>query len=550
VRRGFVLALLVGFLASCAARVPCEKTSPSATPAESTGKELFGALASDAAASGAGPLTVALHSIATEGDRIGAFVDLPHTACALVMAVGSPGVTDVDAFAFDDDGSMLAADESPAPRAVFIVCPPHPDRVYLSAKVASGNGLVAIGTALVDPDKAAAVARAVHARNLGDDTGRLDAWPGLEAKVRARRKLLGSRWDDVRRVALPIDPRAPTRTTVEIEPHKCIDVLATPSEEVASLELVAEGDGGHIVARADQDGRDRTLVLCTASGDSVTLALRPRGAPGIAAIVIGVSVEGAEAEVGRSVRVDHVTATQPLAEERKALGDVLTKSGYGAPKPVAIGDAKVGSRASTDVKLAAECARIDVIGGAPLGPLSAAIWDAQGALVAEAQGGTRATLYACGPARDARIDVEAATRPGPFAIESRSMPAPPTFVSHPLAASRLLERLYGDATVRPAGLEAARVARLSPTTLVKEPIELAAGTCAEIGVALDASNQGFSGVELRLADTGAKSDTISRGRFVTADRACAGTTKRSMTAEIRVTTGDGDGLVLTRDLGD
>ncbi len=59
---------------------------------------------------------------------------------------------------------LLGADESPSPRGAFLVCPPHPERVYVVAKVASGAGIVAIGWAEVPVDKSAAVGRAVHAR--------------------------------------------------------------------------------------------------------------------------------------------------------------------------------------------------------------------------------------------------------------------------------------------------------------------------------------------------------------------------------------------------
>jgi hypothetical protein len=288
--------------------------------------------------------------------------------------------------------------------------------VYVSARIVSGAGKVAIGTAVVRPEKAASVALAMHAKNQGDETGRLDSWPGLEARIQARRRLLGSRFQDVRRIALVVDPRAPTRTTVEIEPRHCLDVFATPSEEVSSLELVAEGDGGRIVARAQSDGRDRGMVLCSATGDSATLALRPRGAPGTVALVVGVSTEGAEQEIERSVRVDRLSASLPLVGARRALAADLKQAGYPDATVAGNGDARVGSRAAIQLKLPEGCERLDVIAGSPLGPMEAAMWEANGSLIAEAKGGARATLYACGSARNAEVDVEAETIPGPFAV--------------------------------------------------------------------------------------------------------------------------------------
>jgi hypothetical protein len=414
--------------------------------------------------------------------------------------------------------------------------------VYVSAKIVGGAGSIAIGVAEVPSERAPLVAKAVGARNRADDSGRLDAWPGLEARVLERRRRLGSRWEDLRRAALPLDPRAPTKTTFEIGPRRCVDVFTTPSEEVASLVVEAESEEGRTIARAEPEGRDRVMVLCSTSGDTVTLSLRPRGAPGVAAIVLGSSVEGAEAEIASSSRIDRVTATQPLADARRELGALLAKAGYSEPKTLGTGDAKVGSRAGIDLKLTDGCARVDVVAGEPLGAVSAALWDEAGNLVAESRGSARATLFACGSARDARLDVEAEARPGPFAAELRPIAAPPrALIDHPLAASRLLERLYADDTVVP-DLSSISAIELAPSKLARLPIALDAGTCLDVATAVDTTG---SGLDLRLTSAHG-SETITRGRFVTGDRACATDAKIDLTAEIRLTTGEGAALVATR----
>ncbi len=382
---------------------------------------------------------------------------------------------------------------------------------------------------------------------LSDDgTGRLDVrGPAFEGKVIARRRHLGGRWRDLKRAAVPLDLRADTRVTVTIEPHRCIDVLAAPSEEPSAIVLVAEDDAGRVVARGEQDDRDRSLVLCSATGEDVTLVLHPRGSPGAAGLVVGISVDAAEAEIPETTRVDRPSATRALATERLALETALHAAGYDAASVLATGDAKVGSRTSADVKIPEGCARIDAVAGAPLGPLSAALWDTRGTLIAEAQGGARATLFTCGPRRDGRVEVEALTHFGPFAVEMRALPSsPPSMQAHALAASRLLEGLYGVETVMPSNLDTVRAARLTTTTRVTEPIDVPSGVCVEVGAAIDA---GGSGVELALTG-GAEGDTITRGRFVAADRVCADKAATSVTATLRLSTGETDALVLVREL--
>ncbi len=545
-KRALGVVLLV-WLGGCGARPvsPSPPLAQKAAPAPSSGRAVLEAVAHRASDAGASPLSLVATTIGSEGERVGAFVDLPKTACLLVTAAGSSGVADIDLFAFDDDGTAAGADESPSSAAAILLCPPHPDRVYLSARIVSGGGVMSIGAQEVAPDRARAVAAAVGARGRGDDTGRLDSWPGLEAKLRDHRAAIGARWEDVRRLAAPLDPRAPTRTSVTIEPKRCVDVLVTPSDEVASLEVVAETPDGRIAARAQSSGRDRTLLLCSETGESLTIAMRPRIAQGVAAVIVGRSLEGAEGELSRAARVDRPSESLPLVDAERALDARLTKAGWTVPKPVGKGQAKVGSRAGLDVKIPQGCARLDVVAGAPLGPVKASLWDDRGGLLSEGEGGGAATLFACGAGATARVDVEAQARPGPFSVWLRPFRhADPALVHEPVAASRLLGRL-DDEGVEIEGLGGLREVKLSHAALAKETIEVKEHTCREVLAALD--TQG-SGLELRLLDDVDKTDSIVRARFVVSDHVCAGATPKHLTAELRLTTGEGSALVVSREI--
>lgn len=501
--------------------------------------------AARAAAAGAGSLQVLGADVASEGDRIGAFVEIPEAECLLAFARPSPTILDVDLFAYDDDGSAFATDESPEAQAAVMICPPHPRRLYVAARVMGGSGILSVGVQGVPRAAADAVAKAIDARGRpGEDTGRLDAWPGLEARIRAHRAALGSRWEDVRRVALPVGPRVPTRVSVNLEPGRCTDVLVTPADEVSSLEVVAEDSAARIVARGRDHGRDRSLVLCASTPAVVSIALRARGSQGLVALTVSRTAVGAEPEISEAARVVHVTQTLDLEGARKAIERSLSGRAYDPPRAIANGKALVGSRVTVPIDLPKGCARIDVIAGKPLADVTAALWDDKGALLAESRGGASAALFPCGPGGKARVDVEALESPGPFAVElRRDRAAPPLLLSRPVAAGRLLSRMSAGDDAADAALAAGATAvTLDSASMRVVPVPVAAGTCVEVIAALDA---GGVGLDMRLLD-GAGQSTLTRSRYVTAGRICAAPGARPGSVELRLASGKADALVLSR----
>ncbi|TKC99687.1 hypothetical protein [Polyangium fumosum] len=548
--------VLAALAAGCGGAAPASPTKPAAAPpapprvlpGKADGRALLAMDAARVQDAGAGALEVVAAEYLSEGDKAGAFVEVPLDACALVMARGSPSVVDVDLFAYEDDGASFAVDESTDARPAILVCPPHPKRLWLAARVVSGSGLVSLGVQSVPTSAMAAVEQAAGARGRsGGETGRLEAWPGLEAKLLAHRAWLGGRWEDVRRAAVPVAPRAPTRLTVTVEAGRCLDVFVSPSDEVGSLEVVAEDAAGRILARGKERGRDRAIVLCSATANEVTVAMRPRASTGIVAVVASRSAPGAGAALDVSARAEHVTETRELDAARAALAKDLTGKGFGAPKTVLVGSAKLGSRAAAALELPAGCARIDVVAGKPLADAAASLWNDRGALLAEGRGGAGVTLFSCGPTSPARIDVEALARPGPFAVELRKDDAAPAaLVAHPLAAARLLAVLdAGGARISAAAASSAQVVALDAGARTTLPFDVSARGCVEVTAALD---RGGSGLDLRLADASTGENTVTRGRFVLSDRLCAGDAGAKGNAEIRLLAGKADALVLVRPL--
>lgn len=199
------------------------------------------------------------------------------------------------------------------------------------------------------------------------------------------------------------------------------------------------------------------------------------------------------------------------------------------------------------VDLPAGCARIDVIAGKPLADVGATLWDDKGGLLAEGRGGPGVALFACGAGGTARIDVEAFSRPGPYAIEVRKDKlAPPLLVAHPWAASRLLAVLdAGGERASAASAEGAVLVSLDANTRSSLPFDIPANKCVDVIAALDRVG---AGLDMRVADVSTGENTVTRGRFVVVERRCAGDVPAKAIAEFRLSAGKADALALVRTL--
>jgi hypothetical protein len=493
---------------------------------------------------GAGTLVPVAASIMSEGDQLGSFVEVDPSQCVLVLARPGGSVRDVDLFVYSDGGDLLASDEAPEARASALVCPPHPRRVYLAARVVSGSGVVAVGVMAVARRRADAVAKSLGVRGRpGEDTGRLEAWPGLERKIRERRRQLGSTWEDVRRAAMPLDPRSYSVLTVPIDAGRCLDVLVTPSDEVQGIDaFVVDGDG-RVVARGRPPGRDRTFVLCSQEVRTVTIMVRPRVTGGVAAVIVGRSPPGAFEEVREHSWVDGATPLVPLAEALTRHDQRLAALGLEPAHDLGTVDVKIGAVVGLPVKLKAGCTRIDAVGGRPLGHFSAELWNEDGERLASAQGGEYAALFWCGPALSARIELGTGERNGKIALRARqAKTAPKLLVDHPTAAARLLERLEAEAgPIDPSRAAGAELVRLDPARRHALSLDVAAGGCVEI---IAAAGGRASGMELVLQEPDSQASTATRGDRLVSGRECSSDGVR-LRAEVGVATG-GDVLLLRR----
>jgi hypothetical protein len=481
----------------------------------------------------------------SEGERLGAFVEVPLDACLLAYGRASPSLEDIDLAAFAEEGSPVAVDEGPDPRPTILLCPPHPSRVYVAAHAASGEGLCVVGAQLVPRDKAPELGRALGARGSVVGAARTpEAWPGLDVLVRAHRDSLGGTWEEQRRVAISVDARAVSAATFTIEEGGCSDALVVPDDDVAVVDVDVLDAEGRLVARARDGGPARSVTVCSPVAVNGSLQVRPHVGRGLAAVVVArTRSEGARDLLARP-DVAWVAPSQPLSATQAARSAVLAKAGYAAATSSRAGQLQLGRRATIPIDLVGGggCTRIDVVAGAPLSQIEAAVWDDAGALLASNDGAGDAALFACGTGK-ARVDLGTRGRPGPYAVVTRAERwRSPSFVGHPLAASRMLGRAAtGPQAMHEGGAVSARYAVLDATHQLVQTTTIAPGQCLRIAIGVEGEGTGLEG---RLFDADSREELDrSHGQTSASLRACAGAVARAVRPEARATAGKLDAIL-------
>jgi hypothetical protein len=506
---------------------------------------LLGELVSRASRLGAGTPAVVASGEAIDNGWVGGFIDVPADDCVLGYARAASSVDDVDVAIYAEDGTTLAVDEGRDVHPTVLICAPHPDRMYLTAHVVEGEGFVAVGAQLVPKDRAIIVARALGARGYaGQGPRAAEAWPGLDDAVRSHRGELGGAWQEFRRVALAVDARMPTYASFPLDADECVDALVVPDDEVGVLDVEAFDDQGRVIARAREGAGTRTLTVCSPVPMAGTLALRPHVGRGLAAIVLAKTPGDASRDLAAVPDVAWVTPSLSLDKAKSARDALLAKSGYDAAVTTTAGTLSLGHRARVplDLKgLPGSCARIDVVGGAPLALLDGKVWSDAGALLASAEASTSLALFVCART-PAHLDIETRGRPGPFVLTVRPERWRDTaFEAHPLAASRMLSRAAAGPDMLLDGKEqATRELVLDGERVTSWTETVAAGRClrATVGVQGDGA-----GVEARVFEG---SDEIDRSEAAHAAsvRACAtAEAPRTVRFEVRASAGHVDAVL-------
>ena len=550
--RGLVVLTTAAAVSACGARATTPggtgpsgpPGAPKVTPGSLQGTPLLGDTPQKATKLGAGPLAIVASGPMSEGERLGAFVEVPPEACLLAYGRASPSLEDIDLAAFAEEGNPVAVDEGPDPRPTLLLCPPHPARVYVAAHAANGEGLCVIAAQLVPRERAGDVARAVGARGTVLGPPRTpEAWPGLDDVVRTHRTTIGGTWEEQRRVAVAADSRAVSAVGFAVEENGCTDALIVPDDDVAIIDADVLDAEGRLIARARDGGPTRSITLCSPVAMNGSLQVRPHIGRGLVAVVVSKTKRDTARELSARPDVAWVAPSQPIEATRAAKNALLTKAGYGAASSSQNGQLQLGRRATVPVDLATgTCTRIDVVAGAPLALVDVAVWDDAGSLLASGDGPGDTALFACGKGK-ARVDLGTRGRPGPFSILARPERwKDAAFSAHPLAAARMLGRAAaGPAALHEGNAGAVRAAVLDTSHQYTATIAIPASQCLK--VAFGASGDG-TGLEARLFDvTNNEEVDRSHGQTAASLQACAGTAPRNVRIEARATAGKLDVVI-------
>jgi len=506
---------------------------------------LLGDLPKRASAAGAGAVSLVASGILGDGERLGAFVEIPSDSCLLAYARGSTSMEDIDVVLFAEEGNPIAVDEAPDAHPTVILCPPHPARVYLAVHAAGGEGLVAVGAQLVPPDRSVEVGRTAGARGARGEVPRpADAWPGLEERIRQHRAALGGTWEDIRRSALTVDVRASSTVPVAVDANQCVDVLVVPEDGVLSMELDVVDADGREVAHAHDGGKDRSVVLCSTFAMTGALRIRPHVGAGLAAVVIGRTSASSAPDLATRVELLWYATARTVEQTRATLDAAFAKRGYPASTVFGAGSVTAGRRLTIpgEVPAGDACTRIDLLAGAPLALFAARARDEKGTFLGAGEGASVVTLYACGVSK-AEIDLDAYGRGGPFVALSRSERwKSPIFAKKPTASSRMLGRSLAEPGAPLDGtLGDVRAVTLDATHLEKWEVSVASHTCAELAVGAEGEGTGLS---LSMVDvTSGEELDRSHGATSAFARACAGDGARRVRVELTATSGKLDAVV-------
>jgi hypothetical protein len=484
------------------------------------------------------------------GDRVSTLVEVPKFDCAVAIARGSETIEDLDLLAYAEDGSPLGSDEASDREPALLICPPHPGRIFLAARIAQGHGLVAVGVEKVAPALANEAAERYHVKTREPgDAARIKAWPGLDALILRERERVGGKFQDLRRVALALDATAPTTLPATVDAERCVHGLFIPSDDVAHLDVAVLDDQGRILGRAVGSGRQRSVVVCSPVTTEIAFEVRPHAGRGLSVAALSRSLPGTESQIeGPVVRRD-VYPSHDMTRELATSNERLQKLGYAPTAPQSTLKLAIGRRTSTPLELKAGCARVDLVGAAPLRGIDARLWSDAGQLRAAESGGGSATLFACGAGR-LRLDAAAVLGPGAVSVIVRAEPnAPAELAKLPLAGGRLLSRMWSrGALLRADAIGKVTELALSAETLTTVPVTVPLERCLEIDVGIEGP---AGGVELRAVDSGTELELDSAvGAAAASTRLCAygrgslGTLQARV--ELKTTGGAAKALLATR----
>lgn len=449
-----------------------------------------------AVAIGASEPEVIVAEAGAAGDRFTRVIEAKSSDCVLIMARGSERITDVDLYAFGEQGSVLAQDDRPDPSPTLLLCPPHPLHIYVTARIASGQGVVAVGVQRVPPERARAVRLALRATTESSpEPVPPSAVADVDLRLRAHHENLGGQWTPFAQSAVVADYRVPTLTGIAVDSSSCVDVLALAPADIAGLDLEIVDDAGRMVARSITDEQDKYLVVCSEVRKNFALQLRPRDGIGSVQLILS----RGDLQAGRAIAdsVDLGPGRSIAELQERVWGSAFAKL---KDRPQLVADLTLaqGEQQRFEQPRHSGCVRLDVYAGVPSLGVQVRVFDEHGRLIDANKNAQYLPILNCASGSSSVV-VEAHARGGPLRIERSSEGKfSAAAQQYPRAASRLFRRAWElRAIKRFSDFEQVEAESSPGGAAWHKKVLVHAGQCADAFFALDGEE---SGVQLEHAD--------------------------------------------------
>jgi hypothetical protein len=220
------------------------------------------------------------------GERRTERVTLPAETCLHWVALGSAGITDLDAALYTQDGSLAIDDDNSDARPTLTACTgPTPQTVYLRLLSYQGGGAF-LAVMFMRPARA-------------EDAAHLLPSPGVEDALGELARTLSKRGfvDRADVLELSLGAEEELRIAVPAEAGRCYAVLVDPSQGLEELSLRVLDPVGHELANGLAESGPAGVQWCSRETSEASMLLRATRGAGLARLMRFV---GPEESVGGS----------------------------------------------------------------------------------------------------------------------------------------------------------------------------------------------------------------------------------------------------------
>ena len=442
-------------------------------------------------AAGAASAAVIVAESGAVGDRFTRVVEVDETACVLVMARASEKVADVDLYAYSEDGTALGLDDRSDAKPTLILCPPHPRHIYVTARIATGQGMIAVGVHTVPPDRARRVQVALHAIQQHDGQAEVPKTTitDIDRRLTDHLKSLGGHWTPIAQTSLATDGRIPTVTGVTVEAQSCVDALVLSPLTLSGLDVEVLDDSGRTLGRSGPTEQDKWLVVCADERRAFSLQLRPHEGSGTVLVLISRGSLQAGRSTERAIELSQSLALERLIDKVHAEFRVRQQP---SGQKIAQWTLTSGNQQRVETPVGPGCTRFDIFAGAPSLNVQVRAYSSDGNLISMNRGSQYLPLFVCAQGKSVLI-VEAQTGGGPLLIEKSTAAVSSAMSGNPHAAARIFSWAWQLGLLLDfTDFTDERIIPLSAKAIWEHEVTVRSGQCTEVFAALEDDVGGIS----------------------------------------------------------